>query len=92
MRLFQGDYDRETEYSRDPVATARAWQAARAPRLHVVDLDGARAGEPRNSEVMAAICAAVTIPVEVSGGFRAMPAIEAAFAYGAERSNSAARR
>jgi phosphoribosylformimino-5-aminoimidazole carboxamide ribotide isomerase len=85
VRLFQGDYSRETEYSRDPVATARAWQAAGAPRLHVVDLDGARAGEPRNTEVMAGICAAVAIPVEVSGGFRTMAAIEAAFGYGAER-------
>lgn len=61
------------------------WQELRAPRLHVVDLDGARAGAPANHEVMAAICAATTVPVEVSGGMRDIATIEAAFAYGASR-------
>lgn len=85
VRLFQGDYDRETAYSDDPVAVARRWESLGAPRLHVVDLDGAKAGSPANQRVMAAICAAVTIPVEVSGGIRDAAAIEAALAYGAKR-------
>ncbi|MCC7089662.1 MAG: 1-(5-phosphoribosyl)-5-[(5-phosphoribosylamino)methylideneamino]imidazole-4-carboxamide isomerase [Chloroflexi bacterium] len=85
VRLLQGDYDRETAYSGDPVAVAERWAALGAPRLHVVDLDGAKEGAPRNQEVMAAICQAVAIPVEVSGGIRSIGAIAAALAYGATR-------
>lgn len=85
VRLFQGDYARETRYSDDPVAVARRWRDLGAPCLHVVDLDGARAGAPVNHAVMAAICQAVEIPVEVSGGLRTIESIDAAVAYGAER-------
>lgn len=85
VRLFQGDYARETVYGDDPVGVARRWEALGAPRLHVVDLDGAKDGRPANSGVMAAICAGVAIPVEVSGGMRTTADIEAAFAYGAAR-------
>ncbi len=85
VRLYQGDYDRETQYSDDPPAMALRWQDLGAPRLHVVDLDGARSGESRNREVMAQICRMAHIPVEVSGGIRTFEDIEAAFAYGAER-------
>jgi phosphoribosylformimino-5-aminoimidazole carboxamide ribotide isomerase len=85
VRLFQGDYARETSYSDDPLGVARRWEALGAPRLHVVDLDGARAGEPRHRAVIAAICAAVSIPVEVSGGIRTIEAVRDAFAYGARR-------
>ncbi len=85
MRLLQGDYARETSYSDDPVGVARRWEALGAPRLHVVDLDGARAAEPRNRAVMEAICVAVRIPVEVSGGIRNIEAVRDAFAYGARR-------
>ncbi|MBE0609174.1 MAG: 1-(5-phosphoribosyl)-5-[(5-phosphoribosylamino)methylideneamino]imidazole-4-carboxamide isomerase [Dehalococcoidia bacterium] len=85
VRLLQGDYDRETAYSDDPLAVAQRWTALGAPRLHVVDLDGAKEGAPRNQEVMAAICRAVAIPVEVSGGIRSIGAVAAALAYGATR-------
>lgn len=85
VRLLQGDFDRETAYSDDPVAVAERWASLGAPRLHVVDLDGAKEGAPRNQEVLAAICRAVPIPVEVSGGIRTAGAIAAALAYGAQR-------
>lgn len=85
VRLYQGDYSRETRYSDDPVATAREWEELGAPRLHVVDLDGARAGLPVNHAVMAAIAAAVEIPIEVSGGLRTIEDVAAAVAYGASR-------
>ncbi|MCL4241066.1 MAG: 1-(5-phosphoribosyl)-5-[(5-phosphoribosylamino)methylideneamino]imidazole-4-carboxamide isomerase [Dehalococcoidia bacterium] len=85
VRLLQGDFDRETAYSDDPVAVAERWASLGAPRLHVVDLDGAKEGAPRNQEVLAAICRAVPIPVEVSGGMRTAGAIAAALAYGAQR-------
>ncbi len=85
VRLHQGDYARETAYSDDPVAVARQWQAEGAPRLHVVDLEGAREGHPVNAPAIEAICRAVTIPVEVSGGLRTLDDIEAALARGAAR-------
>jgi len=85
VRLFQGDYARETRYSDDPVGVAMRWEDLGAPRLHVVDLDGARDAAPANQEVMARICEMVSIPVEVSGGIRDFESLAAAFAYGAER-------
>jgi phosphoribosylformimino-5-aminoimidazole carboxamide ribotide isomerase len=85
VRLFQGDYAKETRYSEDPVATALEWQSLGAPRLHVVDLDGARSGSPANHRVMAAIAAAVSIPIEVSGGLRSLEHVAAAVSYGATR-------
>lgn len=85
VRLHQGDYRRETAYSDDPAATARLWEEQGAPRLHVVDLDGAREGRPVNTEAIRDICRAVSIPVEVSGGIRTVEAIRQALADGAER-------
>lgn len=85
VRLLQGDYARETVYADDPAAVAREWEAQGAPRLHVVDLDGARAGQPVNGAALAAIGEAVAIPVEVSGGLRTLADVEAAAALGAAR-------
>lgn len=85
VRLLQGDYAQETVYADDPAAVAREWEARGAPRLHVVDLDGARAGHPVNGAALAAICGAVAIPMEVSGGLRTLADVEAAAALGAAR-------
>lgn len=85
VRLLQGDYDQETAYAGDPAAVARDWEGQGATMLHVVDLDGAREGQPVNRAEVAAICEAVAIPVEVSGGLRTMEDIEAAAALGAGR-------
>jgi phosphoribosylformimino-5-aminoimidazole carboxamide ribotide isomerase len=85
VRLYQGDYAREIVYGDDPVVVARAWADGGAPRLHVVDLDGARAGAPAHLAALAAIAAAVAIPVEFGGGIRTRAAAEAALAAGAER-------
>ncbi|MGA2285409.1 MAG: 1-(5-phosphoribosyl)-5-[(5-phosphoribosylamino)methylideneamino]imidazole-4-carboxamide isomerase [Dehalococcoidia bacterium] len=70
VRLYQGDYARETVFSDDPIAMARRWQAEGAPRLHLVDLDGAREGRPVNHGVVIAIARAVGIPCQVGGGIR----------------------
>ncbi len=70
VRLYQGDYDRETAYGDDPVGQAEAFAAAGAGWLHVVDLDAARTGDPVNRPVIAAICAAVEVPVQAGGGVR----------------------
>jgi phosphoribosylformimino-5-aminoimidazole carboxamide ribotide isomerase len=70
VRLYQGDYNRETVFSEDPVAVALSWQAQGASRLHVVDLDGAASGEPRNIDVIEAIVKQVGLPVQLGGGIR----------------------
>ncbi|MEZ5322342.1 MAG: HisA/HisF-related TIM barrel protein [Microthrixaceae bacterium] len=77
VRLYQGDYDRETHYGDDPVAQARAFAGAGAAWLHVVDLDAARSGEATNRDVVAAICEAVDIPVQSGGGVRSVDAAAA---------------
>lgn len=85
MRLIQGDMRRATVYGTDPAATARDFEAAGARMIHVVDLDGAVAGAPRNLAGLRAIRAAVRCQVEVSGGLRSMAAIEQCLAAGADR-------
>lgn len=83
MRLRQGRAEDETVFSDDPVATARRWQEARARRLHVVDLDGAFAGHPAQTELVRAMIAAVRIPVQVGGGLREIGHVEAVLEAGA---------
>lgn len=85
VRLYQGDYAQETVYADDPVAQARAFADAGAPWVHVVDLDGARSGVPAHTEQIAAIAAAVDIPVQTGGGIRDEGAAEALFAAGVAR-------
>jgi phosphoribosylformimino-5-aminoimidazole carboxamide ribotide isomerase len=85
VRLLQGDYGRETAYDADPVDAAVRWASEGAEFLHVVDLDGARAGEPRNLETVRRIGAAVECPVQVGGGLREMAAVEAVLGTGAAR-------
>ena len=75
VRLFQGDYARETVYGDDPVEVARRWQGLGAPRLHVVDLDGARSGEQANAGAVRAIVDAVSVPVQLGGGVRDLDAV-----------------
>ncbi|MBE9204540.1 1-(5-phosphoribosyl)-5-[(5-phosphoribosylamino)methylideneamino]imidazole-4-carboxamide isomerase [Synechocystis salina LEGE 06099] len=70
VRLYQGDYDQSQVYHEDPVAVARQWQAQGASRLHLVDLDGAKEGQPINLTAIANIVEALTIPVQVGGGLR----------------------
>jgi phosphoribosylformimino-5-aminoimidazole carboxamide ribotide isomerase len=85
VRLFQGDYDKETIFSEDPVSVALRWQSEGARRLHIVDLDGAAQGEQVNLETIEDIIAAIDIPIEVGGGIRSIETIEQLFAAGVER-------
>jgi phosphoribosylformimino-5-aminoimidazole carboxamide ribotide isomerase len=85
VRLIQGDYERETAYDDDPVVAARRWAAEGARWLHVVDLDGAKAGEPVNLDHVRGIVAAVDIPVQLGGGLRDSKKVEEAISSGAER-------
>ncbi|HEV7615254.1 MAG TPA: 1-(5-phosphoribosyl)-5-[(5-phosphoribosylamino)methylideneamino]imidazole-4-carboxamide isomerase [Solirubrobacterales bacterium] len=85
VRLLQGDYERETAYDAAPVDAARRWAGEGAEFLHVVDLDGAKAGAPRNLEAVGRIAAAVDCPIQVGGGLREMAAVDAVLDAGAER-------
>lgn len=83
VRLLQGDFGRETVYGDDPVAVARRWRDQGAEMIHVVDLDGARAGEPRQLDLIHAI--SEVVPVEVGGGLRTGADVARAVEAGARR-------
>ena len=85
VRLYQGDYSRETVYSDDPVAVAMGWQREGGARLHLVDLDGAAGGRPVNLEVIREIVSALEIPVQVGGGVRDLAAALELLEMGADR-------
>ncbi len=85
VRLLQGDYERETTYDADPVDAAARWAGEGAEFLHVVDLDGAKAGVPRNIDAVRRIAATVACPIQVGGGLRDADSVAALFDAGAER-------
>jgi phosphoribosylformimino-5-aminoimidazole carboxamide ribotide isomerase len=88
VRLYQGSYQQETVYFDDPVKMAKLWRVQNARCLHVVDLDAARGGSEDhndNREVIARICAALDIPVQLGGGIRSMQDVEDALAAGVYR-------
>ena len=86
VRLAQGDYRRATVYESDPAAAARRFAEQSVPRLHVVDLDGAREGRPVNGAAVRAIVEAVRpLPVQLGGGLRDAAAVEAALESGVDR-------
>src|SRR6266496_1120112 len=87
VRLRQGDFAQETAYSDDPAAVARRFSSAGARWIHLVDLDGARSGKPRQGDSVAAVLAAVgeTTRIEVAGGLRTAEVVAAALESGAAR-------
>ena len=85
VRLLRGEMDRATVYGADPGAQARVFAGAGCAWLHVVDLDGAVAGRSVNGDAVAAILAAVTIPVQLGGGIRDLETVERWLAAGVAR-------
>ncbi len=85
VRLLQGDYGRETAYDADPVDAAKRWDDEGAEFLHVVDLDGAKAGAPQNLDAIARIAAAVSCPIQVGGGLRGDGSVASVLDAGVER-------
>jgi phosphoribosylformimino-5-aminoimidazole carboxamide ribotide isomerase len=85
VRLRQGRFDDETVYADSPLEAARDWVQAGARYLHVVDLDGAKTGEPAALEDLGRIASELGVPVQYGGGLRTIDAVRAAFAAGAER-------
>ena len=85
VRLVQGRMEEATVYGEDPAAMARRWVVEGAEALHIVDLDGAREGQPQNSEAVLAIRRAVAVPLQVGGGLRSREAAAAYLDAGVER-------
>ena len=85
VRLIKGDFKQETIYSEHPEEIALRWEGEDAEFLHVVDLDGALAGEPQNMDAIKRILQAVTIPIEVGGGIRSMESIDRLLSIGVSR-------
>ena len=85
VRLYQGDYSRETVYSDDPAEVALRWREQGATRIHLVDLDGAVQGRPVNLDAVGAIAAACGVPVQCGGGIRTFETAQALFDLGVQR-------
>ncbi len=85
MRLYQGNYAQETIFSDEPVEVALQWQSLGAPRLHIVDLDGAATGELCNLDIITEIASAVLIPTQLGGGIRQLEVVEQLLKAGIER-------
>lgn len=82
VRLFQGDYQKQTVYSEDPAEVAKRWVAEGARRIHLVDLDGAKHGRPTNVAVIERICREIDASFQLGGGLRTTEAIARAFDMG----------
>ncbi|WP_040951716.1 1-(5-phosphoribosyl)-5-[(5-phosphoribosylamino)methylideneamino]imidazole-4-carboxamide isomerase [Gorillibacterium massiliense] len=85
VRLIQGDYNQETVYHESPLAAARAWAEQGAEWIHLVDLDGAKAGQPVNHELIGAIASSVSVPVQAGGGLRTRADVELLLTLGVQR-------
>jgi phosphoribosylformimino-5-aminoimidazole carboxamide ribotide isomerase len=85
VRLTKGDFDARKVYDEDPLSAASEWVQAGAKHLHLVDLDGARAGRPANLDHVGRIVRELGVPVQLGGGLRSLTAIEEVFAIGVER-------
>lgn len=85
VRLQQGDYGRQLNYDLDPIETARQFESAGAELMHVVDLDGAKAGRPAQTQLIRQIVQAISMPVQVGGGVRSSEDVEALLDIGVAR-------
>jgi phosphoribosylformimino-5-aminoimidazole carboxamide ribotide isomerase len=85
VRLFQGDYQKETVFNDDPLQVALKWQSLGAQRLHIVDLDGAKSGDSVNFNIIKWIASSVKIPVQLGGGMRNLETISRIMSVGVAR-------
>ncbi len=85
VRLIQGDYNQETVYNDDPVAVAKGFVEQGAQFVHLVDLDGAKAGHPVNHELIGRIASSVQVPVQLGGGLRTLADVEQLIGLGVSR-------
>jgi len=85
VRLYQGDYSKETVFSQDPIDVAQRWQSLGARRLHIVDLDGAAKGEVCHAPLIEEMVRSLEIPLQLGGGLRRIEVVEQVLELGVER-------
>lgn len=85
VRLIQGDYGRETIYNDSPVTVAKSWESQGGSFIHLVDLDGAKAGRPVNDQLIGEIARSVNVPVQVGGGLRTLEDVKHLLSLGVSR-------
>ncbi|KGE19851.1 1-(5-phosphoribosyl)-5-[(5-phosphoribosylamino)methylideneamino]imidazole-4-carboxamide isomerase [Paenibacillus wynnii] len=85
VRLKQGDYNQETVYNDSPIKVAKSWEEQGGQFIHLVDLDGAKAGYPVNDAIIGAIAANANVPVQVGGGLRSLADVEKLLGLGVSR-------
>ena len=85
VRLFKGDYQKQTTYAENPIETAKEFDKADAEWIHVVDLDGAKSGFPAQLELCSAIASSIEASIEFGGGLRSLEAIDKAITSGVSR-------
>lgn len=85
VRLIQGDYNQETIYNDSPLEVAKAWQEQGASWIHLVDLDGAKAGHPVNDALIGEIVRSVNVPVQIGGGLRSQKDVDHMLSLGVSR-------
>ncbi|WP_018888145.1 1-(5-phosphoribosyl)-5-[(5-phosphoribosylamino)methylideneamino]imidazole-4-carboxamide isomerase [Paenibacillus massiliensis] len=85
VRLIQGDYNRETVYNDNPLEVAREWERLGGTFIHLVDLDGAKAGHPVNDDIIRSITSSVQVPVQVGGGLRTRADVDRVLSLGVSR-------
>jgi phosphoribosylformimino-5-aminoimidazole carboxamide ribotide isomerase len=85
VRLVQGDYNQETVYNTNPLEVAQAWETQGGQWIHLVDLDGAKAGHPVNDKLIGQIASRVKVPVQVGGGLRSEKDVDHLLSLGVSR-------
>ena len=85
VRLNQGNYNEVTKFNSDPVKQAQIWESQGAKRLHLVDLDGAKTGEPINDQTIKEIKNSINIPIQLGGGIRSVDRAKELFGIGIDR-------
>ena len=85
VRLFKGDFNKRKDFSKDPFAQAKFWEDEGAKCIHIVDLDAAKTGQPRNDDSIRKIAKTITIPIQIGGGIRSEERIKQLFSYGIEK-------
>lgn len=85
VRLIQGQFNKETVYSDNPIETALKWESMGSEYLHLIDLDGAKTGEPQNTSTITEIVSKLRIPIQLGGGIRTMDTIDLFLSCGVER-------
>ncbi|NTZ20508.1 1-(5-phosphoribosyl)-5-[(5-phosphoribosylamino)methylideneamino]imidazole-4-carboxamide isomerase [Paenibacillus sp. JMULE4] len=85
VRLIQGDYNQETVYNENPLEVAKAWESQGAKWIHLVDLDGAKAGYPVNDKLIGEIAKSVQVPVQLGGGLRTEKDVDHVLSLGVSR-------